>query len=136
MVHDLSSNWSGVVRNNIQKDYTCTSGFWWVLVAQSLVFCVVFCRLFCPCWLTHCLSFDLYLLITAVASLIVSYCTLKRDRHEHIQMIKAKVLVNITNTGLELEAEWAEPVSLTFHSAMRNLIQNLPQVLPTKFRFI
>ena len=35
-----------------------------------------------------------------------------------------------------LEAQWAEPVSFTFHSALRNLIQNLPQVLPTKYRFI
>ena len=26
----------------------------------------------------------------------------------------------------ELEAQWAEPISLTFHSALGNLIQNLP----------
>ena len=32
----------------------------------------------------------------------------------------------------ELEAQWAEPVLLTFHSALENLIQNLP----TKFHFI
>jgi hypothetical protein len=38
----------------------------------------------------------------------------------------------------KLEAQWAESVPFTFHSALRNLIQNLPymQMLPTKFLVI
>ena len=40
------------------------------------------------------------------------------------------------NYTQSLEVQWAEPVSLTFHSVLRKLFQNLPQVLCTKFRFI
>ena len=36
----------------------------------------------------------------------------------------------------QLEAQWAEPVSLTFHSALRKLYREPSVVLPTKFRFI
>jgi hypothetical protein len=37
---------------------------------------------------------------------------------------------------LKLEAQWAEPVSLAFHSALRKLYTVHSMVLPTKFRFI
>ena len=33
-------------------------------------------------------------------------------------------------------ARWAEPVSLTFHSALIKLNTDFPCVLPSKFRFI
>ena len=36
----------------------------------------------------------------------------------------------------KLEAQWAEPVSLTFHFALRKLYTESSMVLPTKFRFI
>ena len=37
---------------------------------------------------------------------------------------------------LKLEAQWAEPVSLTFHSALRKLYIEPSMVFPTKFQFI
>jgi hypothetical protein len=36
----------------------------------------------------------------------------------------------------KLEAQWVEPVSLTFHSALWKLYTEPSMVLPTKFRFI
>ena len=39
-------------------------------------------------------------------------------------------------TGQELEAQWTEPVSLTFHTVLRKLYTEPSMVLPTKFRFI
>jgi len=36
----------------------------------------------------------------------------------------------------KLEAQWAEPVSLTFHSALGKLYTEPSMVFPTKFRFI
>jgi hypothetical protein len=40
------------------------------------------------------------------------------------------------NVYFKLEAQWAEPVSLTFQSALRKLYTEPSMVLPTKFRFI
>ena len=40
------------------------------------------------------------------------------------------------NVISELEAQWAEPVSLTFHSALRKLYTEYSIGASTKFRFI
>jgi hypothetical protein len=37
---------------------------------------------------------------------------------------------------IKLEAQWAEPVSLTFHSVLRKHYTKPSKVLPTKFLFI
>jgi hypothetical protein len=37
---------------------------------------------------------------------------------------------------IKLEAQWAEPVSLTFHSDLRKHYTKPSKVLPTKFLFI
>ena len=34
---------------------------------------------------------------------------------------KTKIFSNINSLNIKLEAQWAEPVSLTFHSALRKL---------------
>ena len=51
-------------------------------------------------------------------------------------VVSVFVLLGYTLQKNKLEAQWAEPVSLTFQSIGGNFIQNLPQVLPTKLLFI
>jgi hypothetical protein len=46
------------------------------------------------------------------------------------------MIVNYIAEYIKLEAQWAEPVSLTFHSVLRKLYTEPSKVLPTKFLFI
>jgi hypothetical protein len=46
------------------------------------------------------------------------------------------ILIFTRNVISELEAQWAEPVSLTFHSALRKLYTESSIGASTKFRFI
>jgi hypothetical protein len=46
------------------------------------------------------------------------------------------MLFNNIAEYIKLKAQWAEPVSLTFHSVLRKLYTKPPKVIPTKFLFI
>jgi hypothetical protein len=46
------------------------------------------------------------------------------------------MLVNIIAEYIKVEAQPTEPVSLTFHSVLKNLYTKPSKVLPTKFLFI
>ena len=46
------------------------------------------------------------------------------------------MLFNNIAEYIKLKAQWAEPVSLTFHSVLRKLYTEPSTVLPTKFRFL
>ena len=49
---------------------------------------------------------------------------------------RCSIHMKCSMTGQELEAQWTEPVSLTFHTVLRKLYTAPSMVLPTKFRFI
>jgi hypothetical protein len=46
------------------------------------------------------------------------------------------MLFNNIAEYIKLKAQWAEPVSLNFHSVLRKLYTKPPKVIPTKFLFI
>ena len=46
------------------------------------------------------------------------------------------MLFNNIAEYIKLKAQWAEPVSLTFHSVLRKLYTTPSKVIPTKFLFI
>jgi len=46
------------------------------------------------------------------------------------------MLFNNIAEYIKLEGQWAEPVSLTFHSVLRKLYTKPSKVRPTKFLFI
>ena len=46
------------------------------------------------------------------------------------------MLFNNIAEYIKLKAQWAEPVSLTFHSVLRKHYTKPSKVLPTKFLFI
>ena len=46
------------------------------------------------------------------------------------------MLFNNIAEYIKLKSQWAEPVSLTFHSVLRRLYTKPSKVIPTKFLFI